>query len=91
MQLRFELRPVNFLAAEDPVLEHAFVFFFTQGVFNEIGDGLEMVARIFGDAALGMASVVAPEAVAAAATGKGIKKSMRSVSSLRRSSNRRAR
>src|ERR1700683_4257431 len=68
MQLGFELRPVNVLAAENPLVEH--VFF--QCIFDELGDELEMVEGIVGDAALGVASIVASEAVAAAAAGQGM-------------------
>ena len=63
MQLRFELRPVSVLTAEDPFVEHAFF----QGFLNDLGDELEMVESIVGDAALGVACIVAAEAVATAA------------------------
>jgi hypothetical protein len=69
MELRLELRPVRILATENPHIKHLLVFFLTEGVFEELGDELVMVKRIVGNAALGVASVVASEAVAAAAAG----------------------
>ncbi len=66
--MSFELRPVNILAADDPLLEH--VFF--QRVFDELGDELEMMEGVVGDAALGVAGIVGSEASAAAAAGKGM-------------------
>ena len=72
MQLRFELRGrVSFLAAEDPLLKHAFV----QGVLEEVGDELEMLAGLIGDAAFGVASVIAGKAVAATTAGQRMKES----------------
>src|SRR5580698_6955603 len=70
VQLRFELRPVNVLATEDPLLKHAFVFVTsTEGILEELGDELEMLTGFIGDAALGVAGIVAAEAVAASAAG----------------------
>jgi hypothetical protein len=51
------------------MLKHALI----QSVFNEICDELEMLARLFGNMALGVACVITGEAIAAAATGKRMK------------------
>src|ERR1700677_524004 len=69
MQLWFELRPKIFLTAQNPFFECAFF----QSFFEKFGDELEVLAGFIGDAALGVASVVSCEAVAAAATGERMK------------------
>jgi hypothetical protein len=71
MQLRFELRPVRFLAAQNPIFERALF----QSVLKELGDELEMLAGLIGDAAFGVASIVTGEAVPTSAAGKGMKES----------------
>ena len=67
MQLRFELRPEVFLAAQNPFFECAFF----QSILEKFGDELEVLAGFIGDAAFGMASVVAGEAIATAAAESG--------------------
>jgi len=62
---------VSFLTAQNPVFKHAFF----QGFFNKVGDEFEMLAGLVGDAALGMASVISGEPIAAASPGEGMKKS----------------
>ncbi len=63
MQLRFKRRPMNFLTAQDPMLKHALV----QSIFHKISEDFEMLACLLGNLALGAASVVAVEAITAAA------------------------
>src|SRR5580692_2658956 len=75
MYLWGELGPVNFLAAQNPLIKHAFF----QGVLKKVGDKLEMLARFIGDSPLGMASVVTGETITAAAAGEGMKKSLQLV------------
>src|ERR1700722_9182972 len=70
MLLWLEVRPVNLLAAQYPVLENAFV----QGILEEVGDSLEVLAGFVGDAPLGATSIVSGKAIAAATAGKGVKK-----------------
>ena len=79
---------MSILAGENPFLEHAFL----QELFHRIGNILEMLAGFVVDAALGVTSVIAGIAVAAACGGAadGIDPS-RSVSSPRRRSKMRAR
>src|ERR1700683_5410335 len=72
MQMRSELRPVSFLTALNPVFKKTFL----QGILNEVGDKLEMLARFIRDPALGMASVITREAVAASATRERMRKSL---------------
>lgn len=69
VQLRFDLGPVRILAAQNPPLEHAFI----EGVFKEISDEFEMMAGLILDATLGVASIVAGEAIPAAPAGEGMK------------------
>jgi hypothetical protein len=68
VQLRLEVRPVRILAAENPFFEHTFI----QRIFDDLGHEFEVVAGFVGDAALGVAGVVAGEAIAAAAAGCGM-------------------
>src|SRR5216684_2013915 len=69
MQLRLELRPVSVLATEDPLFEQAFFY----RIFKIFSDRLEMLASFVGDAAFGVACVVAHESVAASAANKRMK------------------
>ena len=62
---------MSFLAAQNPLFKHALF----QGVLNEVGDKLEMLAGFIGDAALGMASVVTGETITAATAREWMKKS----------------
>jgi hypothetical protein len=69
MQLVFDMRPVRFGAAENPLFEHTFI----QSVFQEIGGELEVLAGLIFDAALCVAAIVSRKPVAAAAAGKRMK------------------
>ena len=60
---------------------------FLQGVLQDLGDKFEMLAGFVGDAALGVASVIAGEAIATAAAGKRMEKILR-VRSTRRDADR---
>jgi hypothetical protein len=71
MQMRRELRPVSFLTAQNPVFKQSFL----QGILNEVGNKLEMVARLIGHPAFRMASIVTAEAIATAAPRERMKKS----------------
>ena len=73
--MRGELGPVNFLAAQNPLIKHALF----QGVLKEIGDKLVMLACFIGHAALGMASVVTGETITAATAGEWVKESLQFV------------
>src|SRR5260370_24264303 len=63
MQLRFEVRPMNLRAAQNPLLKEIFLL----GVFEAFGDVLEVLANFFVNATLGMARIVTGKAVAATA------------------------
>src|ERR1700678_2244682 len=73
MQLCFELRPDRVLAAQNPFFKRMFF----QSAFQHLGDKFEMLPRLIGDSAFGVPSIVAREAVAAAAAArKRMKKSL---------------
>ncbi len=67
--MRRELRPVNVQASEYPPVEHPFL----QCILDKISDGLEMLAYLIGNAALGVTSVISLEAIAAATMRKRVK------------------
>jgi hypothetical protein len=65
MELRFELRPANIEAAENPPFERAFF----QVVFDGLGDSFEVLPGFVGDVTFGVAGIVSGEAVAATPAG----------------------
>src|SRR5689334_20890818 len=70
MQLRLEHRHVRVLASQDPLLE---LSAFEQS-FQRFADILEVLPGLVVDASLGVTRVIAAEAIAAATTGKRVKK-----------------
>jgi len=62
VQLRFEVRPMNLRAAQNPFLKEIFLL----GMFEAFGNVLEVLANFFVNATLGMARIVTGKTIAAA-------------------------